>query len=72
MTKWAEDETEFTVRISPNSNGAGTITYLCRIPKPVMKMLGKPDRLTFVVEGRKRRTMTVRGSCSGRRRRRKG
>ena len=45
MTRWKKDETEFQVRVSSNGH-----TKSCRIPKPILEMLGDPESLTFRVK----------------------
>ena len=49
MPKWKKDETEFNVSISPDGNGS----HSCRIPKPILKKLGKSNKIKFVIEGKK-------------------
>ncbi len=49
MPKWKKDATEFNVSINDDGNGS----HLCRIPKPIMIMLGQPDNLTFHVKNKK-------------------
>jgi len=49
MPKWKKDATEFTVGVS-YSEKKGVQT---RIPKPVVEILGKPDKITFTVTGKR-------------------
>ncbi len=49
MTRWGRDQTEFTVRLSFD----GRNSMSCRIPKPILDLLGDPDMLTFKLEGGK-------------------
>ncbi len=49
MPKWKKDETEFSVSVSNDGNGSN----VCRIPKPVIEKLGNPDRIKFVLSGKK-------------------
>ena len=48
MTRWKKDETEFTVSVSSNGHSRS-----CRIPKPVLEMLGSPESVTFRVKNNK-------------------
>ena len=47
MPKWKNDETEFTVGVNYNNERG----YQSTIPKPIMKTLGNPDKITFVKKG---------------------
>ncbi len=49
MPKWKKGETEFTVGVSDSAE-KGIQT---RLPKPVFETLGKPERVTFVVKGKR-------------------
>ena len=40
MPKWKKDETEFLVSVSNDGNGSN----VCRIPKPILKKLGNPNK----------------------------
>lgn len=46
MTRWKKDETVFAVSVSSNGH-----TRSCRLPKPVLELLGDPDTVSFVVDG---------------------
>ena len=46
--RWQKDATEFTVGLS-YYEGRG---YLSTIPKPIVKLLGLKDRITFKVSGK--------------------
>ena len=46
MPKWKKDETEFSVSVSNDGNGS----HVCRIPKPIIEKLGKPNKIKFVVK----------------------
>jgi hypothetical protein len=50
MPKWKKNATEFTVSVNHNE----TRGYQSSIPKPVMDILGNPDRITFLIKARKR------------------
>ncbi|MCY4492069.1 MAG: hypothetical protein OXC46_11515 [Thaumarchaeota archaeon] len=50
MTRWKKDETDFRVSVSSNGH-----TKSCRIPKPILDMLGDPESITFRI--RKNRIM---------------
>ncbi|MFB5620595.1 MAG: hypothetical protein ACE5RC_05640 [Nitrosopumilus sp.] len=47
MTKWKKDEKEFTVGVNYNDERG----YQSTIPKPIMEILGNPDKITFVKKG---------------------
>ena len=49
MPKWKKNETEFSVSISNDGNGS----HVCRIPKPIIEKLGNPNRIKFVLSGKK-------------------
>ena len=46
MPRWKKNETEFTVRVNADRH-----VRVCRIPKPVIEMLGDPDSITFHMSG---------------------
>lgn len=50
MGKWKKDDSEFTVSVIPNIKCRTNYSY---IPKPVLNLLGGPQRLTFVIENGK-------------------
>ena len=54
MPKWKKGETKFTVRISYD-NRRGIQAY---IPKPIMELLGNPDKITFTIRGKKNIVVT--------------
>ena len=47
MPPWAKDATVFTVSITKNTRAGTSFSY---VPKPILKMLGNPKRLTFRVK----------------------
>lgn len=49
MTRWKKDEKEFGVSL--NNDNAGS--QICRIPKPIVDLLGKPDGIKFLIRGKK-------------------
>ena len=49
MTSWPKDAKEFTVSIIANEARMTNYSY---IPKPILKMLGNPKRLKFVIKDR--------------------
>ena len=49
MPKWKEGATEFTVSVGYSENRG----YACTIPKPVIDALGEPDRITFIIKGKR-------------------
>jgi hypothetical protein len=50
MPKWKKDETEFTVSVNKHE----TRGYQVNIPKPIMELLGEPEKITFEVKPSKR------------------
>ncbi|BDQ31545.1 hypothetical protein NZNM25_05420 [Nitrosopumilus zosterae] len=48
MPKWKEDAKEFTVSVNYNENRG----YQSSIPKPIMDLLGDPEKVTFVIDGK--------------------
>lgn len=48
MPKWKKDAKEFTVSINYNDARG----YQSSIPKPIMDVLGEPEKITFVVNGK--------------------
>ena len=49
MPKWKEGATEFTVEVGYSENRG----YACTIPKPVIEVLGEPERITFIIKGKR-------------------
>ena len=47
MTRWKKGETKFRVAV----NRTGEFSRVCRIPPPVLGMLGDPDHIEFIVKG---------------------
>ena len=45
MTRWKKDTIDFPVRVSYNGH-----TKSCRIPKPILEMLGDPESITFRIK----------------------
>ena len=45
MTRWKQDETKFTVSVNTDRH-----VKVCRIPKPIIEMLGDPKLLTFSIK----------------------
>ena len=48
MPKWKEDAKEFTVSVNHNKSRG----YQSSIPKPIMELLGDPEKVKFVVNGK--------------------
>lgn len=46
MTRWKKDETEFTVSLFVDRSRGS----MCIVPKPIVDMLGEPDRVTFRIK----------------------
>ena len=49
MPKWKEGATEFTVSLGKNKIKG----YWVTVPKPIVNLLGEPDKVTFEVKGKK-------------------
>lgn len=49
MPKWKKNAKEFTVSINFNESRG----YQSSIPKPVIELLGDPDKIRFVIDGKK-------------------
>ncbi|MDE1829230.1 MAG: hypothetical protein KGI25_02795 [Thaumarchaeota archaeon] len=49
MTRWKKDEKEFDVKLTFD----GTNSWVCRVPKPILEKLGMPEKIKFVLEGKK-------------------
>ncbi|MEC4849003.1 MAG: hypothetical protein RI100_07435 [Nitrosarchaeum sp.] len=49
MTRWKKDEKEFGVSLNNDKTGS----LICRIPKPIVDMLGKPDGIKFLIQGKR-------------------
>ena len=48
MTQWPKDAKEFTISVIKNEKRLTNYSY---IPKPILEMLGNPDKLKFVISG---------------------
>ena len=55
MPKWKKDAKEFTVSVNYNEIRG----YQSSIPKPIIEALGDPDKITFVVDGKNIKIMSV-------------
>lgn len=49
MPKWKKGETDFEVSVNDDGNGG----YLCRLPKPLVEILGLDGRIRFQKIGTK-------------------
>jgi len=49
LTRWKKDEKEFAVNLIDDSSGS----VICRVPKPILKILGQPSGIKFVIKGKK-------------------
>ena len=49
MTRWKENETVFTVRLSED----GRHSTICRVPKPIQNFLGNPNSVKFIIVDKK-------------------
>ena len=48
MPKWKKNETEFVVSLNEISG-----SHICRVPKPIVEKLGIPEKIRFIIEGKK-------------------
>ena len=53
MTRWKKDATEYTVRLYTSKNRDATPSLVCRVPRPLAKLLGDPSSLKFCVKNGK-------------------
>jgi hypothetical protein len=51
--RYAKDAKEFNASLSKSKNRDGSISMICRIPKPILVMLGEPSGIKFVIQGKK-------------------
>jgi len=49
MTRWKKDEKVFSVSLLFD----GSNSMICRIPKPILKKLGNPNKIKFILSGKK-------------------
>ena len=49
MPKWKKDATEFEVSVTRHEHRG----YQAYLPKPIMEILGDPDTIKFVLNGKK-------------------
>ncbi len=49
MTRWKKDETVFDVNVGYHK----TRGYQVYVPKPIMDLLGEPNVIDFVINGKK-------------------
>ena len=49
MPKWKETATEFTVSVNYNEHRG----YASAIPRPIIEFLGKPEKITYTIKGKK-------------------
>jgi len=47
LTRWKKDAKEFSVSLSND----GSEGFVCRVPKPILEILGQPNRIKFVLKG---------------------
>lgn len=51
MTRWSKDATEYTVRLYKSKNrGDVPHSLMCRVPRPLAKLLGDPSSLRFCIK----------------------
>ena len=48
MTRWKKKEKEFKVSLTDSSG-----SQICRVPKPIVTMLGNPEGVKFVIQGKR-------------------
>ena len=49
MPKYKEGASEFTVSVNYNEHRG----YASAIPRPIMDFLGKPEKITYTIKGKK-------------------
>ena len=49
MGRWKKDERKFDMSLS--KDGSGSI--ICRVPKPILEILGNPNSIKFEILGKK-------------------
>jgi len=49
LTRWKKDEKEFDVKLTNDNAGS----LICRVPKPIIDLLGSPSSIKFVISGKK-------------------
>ncbi|MGH2639048.1 MAG: hypothetical protein ACRDF4_07190 [Rhabdochlamydiaceae bacterium] len=49
MPKYKENASEFSVSVNYNEHRG----YAATIPRPIMEFLGKPDKITYSIKGKK-------------------
>jgi len=49
LTRWKKDEKEFGVKLTNDRSGS----IICRVPKPIVELLGEPEGIKFVIAGKK-------------------
>ena len=52
MTRWKKDAREFDVSLYRSGNRDGSESLLCRVPKPIVEMLGEPNSIKFQIRSR--------------------
>jgi len=45
LTRWKKDEKEFEVKLTDDYSGS----IYCRVPKPIIEMLGNPEKIKFEI-----------------------
>lgn len=50
MTRWAKNTTVFQIKLHASKNRDATPSMVCRIPRPVIEMLGNPTSLRLYME----------------------
>jgi len=48
LTRWKKDQKEFSVKLTFD----GTNSTICRVPKPIIEILGNPSNIRFVIRGK--------------------
>lgn len=49
----AKDAKEFNASLSKSKNRDGSISLICRVPKPITDRLGSPSSIKFVISGKR-------------------
>jgi hypothetical protein len=52
--RYSKDAKEFNVSLSKSKNADGSVSLICRVPKAIIKLLGEPTGLKFVITSNKK------------------
>ncbi|MGC1709874.1 MAG: hypothetical protein WA799_08765 [Nitrosotalea sp.] len=52
--RYSKNAKEFNVSLSKSTNADGSVSLICRVPKAIVKFLGEPSGLKFVITSSKK------------------